>query len=70
MTQAAESALDFNTGIAEAYKLPTLSMSPPQPKTDDERAALKEVLTTSPRRLLHCFLGEEFTKCSAERGAS
>ena len=63
MTQAAEGALDFNTGIAEAYKLLNIfDEIKPDPATDDERAALKEVFTILTKILapLAPFLGEEF----------
>ena len=63
MTQAAEGPLDFNTGIAEVYKLlNTFDDIKPEPKTDDEKAALREVLTILSRTLapLAPFLGEEF----------
>jgi leucyl-tRNA synthetase len=63
MTQAAESALDFNTGIAEVYKLLNIfDEIKPDPKSDDERAALKEVFTILSKTLapLAPFLGEEF----------
>ena len=63
MTQAAEGALDFNTGIAEVYKLlNAFDEIKPDPKTDDEKAALQEVLTILCRTLapLAPFLGEEF----------
>src|SRR5262245_65528112 len=63
MTQAAEGGLDFNTGIAEVYKLlNAIDEIKPEPKTDDERAALKEVLTLLAKTLapLAPFLGEEF----------
>ena len=63
MTQAAESALDFNTGIAEIYKLlNAFDEIRPDPTTDDEKAALKEVLTVLCRTLapLAPFIGEEF----------
>ena len=63
MTQAAERELDFNTGIAEVYKLlNAFDELKPDPKTDEEKAALKEVLTILSRMLapLAPFIGEEF----------
>jgi leucyl-tRNA synthetase len=63
MTHAAEGALDFNTGIAEIYKLlNTWDEIKPEPQSNDEKAALNEVLTILTRTIapLAPFLGEEF----------
>ncbi len=63
MTQAAEGPLDFNTAIAEIYKLINLVDDvKPDPKSDDEKAAIREVLgiTAALVAPLAPFLGEEF----------
>src|SRR5678815_4291578 len=63
MTHAAETELDFNTGIAEIYKLlNTWDEIKPEPQSNDEKAALNEVLTILTRTIapLAPFLGEEF----------
>jgi leucyl-tRNA synthetase len=63
MTQAAEKELDFNTAIAEVYKLlNAFDEIKPDPKTDEEKAAIAEVLRVLARTLapLAPFLGEEF----------
>jgi leucyl-tRNA synthetase len=63
MTQAAEGDLDFNTGIAEVYKLlNAFDEIRPDPKTEGDRAALREVLTVLCRAIapLAPFIGEEF----------
>jgi leucyl-tRNA synthetase len=55
--------MDYNTGIAEVYKLLNVfDELKPDPKTDDERAAVKEILTVLSKTLapLAPFLGEEF----------
>ena len=73
MTQAAERALDFNTGIAEVYKLlNAFDEIKPDPKTDDEKAAMKEVLTILAGRWRRSrrFSARSFTRCSAGPEAS
>jgi leucyl-tRNA synthetase len=63
MTQAAEGVLDFNTGIAEVYKLlNTYDEMKPEASSADEKAALKEVLTILYKTIapLAPFVGEEF----------
>ncbi len=63
MTQAAEGPLDFNTAIAELYKLLNVfDAAKVDPKTDEERAALHEVLLVLAKTIapLAPFLGEEF----------
>jgi leucyl-tRNA synthetase len=63
MTQAAEGPLDFNTAIAEVYKLVNaFDDLKPDPKTDDEKAAIREVLEIGAPLIapLAPFLAEEF----------
>jgi leucyl-tRNA synthetase len=63
MTTAAEQPLDFNTAIAEIYKLlNAVDAAKPDPKSDDEKGALREVLEILAKVLapLAPFLGEEF----------
>ena len=63
MTAAAEQPLDFNTAIAEVYKLlNTADGLKLDPKSDDEKGAVNEVLTILAKVLapLAPFLGEEF----------
>jgi leucyl-tRNA synthetase len=63
MTTAAEQPLDFNTAIAEIYKLlNAIDAARPDPKSDDEKGALREVLEILAKVLapLAPFLGEEF----------
>jgi leucyl-tRNA synthetase len=63
MTQASEQPLDYNTAIAEIYKLlNAIDSVKPDPETDDERAALREVLEVLAKVVapLAPFLGEEF----------
>ncbi|HEX7896262.1 MAG TPA: class I tRNA ligase family protein, partial [Planctomycetota bacterium] len=63
MTQAAEGPLDFNTAIAEIYKLVNAYDDlKPDPKSDDEKAAIREVLEIGARLIapLAPFLAEEF----------
>jgi leucyl-tRNA synthetase len=63
MTAAAERPLDFNTAIAEIYKLINLfDSAKPDPKTQDERASIREVLEILAKVVapLAPFLGEEF----------
>jgi leucyl-tRNA synthetase len=63
MTAAAEGPLDFNTAIAEVYKLlNAVDAAKPDPKTDEERAALHEVLLLAAKAIapLAPVLGEEF----------
>ena len=63
MTTAAEQPLDFNTAIAEIYKLlNAIDAAKPDPKTDDEKAAIREVLEITAKVVapLAPFLGEEF----------
>ncbi|RPH40218.1 MAG: leucine--tRNA ligase, partial [Planctomycetota bacterium] len=63
MTSAAEQPLDFNTAIAEIYKLlNAIDASKPDAKTDDEKASIREVLEITAKVVapLAPFLGEEF----------
>jgi leucyl-tRNA synthetase len=63
MTRAADGPLDFNTAIAEVYKLVNaIDDAKPDPKTDDEKAALRETLEIGAKIIapLAPFLGEEF----------
>jgi leucyl-tRNA synthetase len=72
MTQAAEGALDFNTGIAEVYKLlNAFDEIRPEPKSKEEKAAIAEVLMVLSRTLapLAPFLGEEFHEMLGGKGS-
>jgi leucyl-tRNA synthetase len=63
MTAAAEQPLDFNTAIAEVYKLHNAADGLKlDPKTDDEKGAVREVLTILAKVLapMAPFIGEEF----------
>jgi leucyl-tRNA synthetase len=63
MTQASEQPLDYNTAIAEIYKLlNAVDAAKIDPQTDDERAAIREVLEITGKVVapLAPFLGEEF----------
>src|SRR5262249_13198255 len=63
MTAAAEQPLDFNTAIAEVYKLLNAADSlKPDPKTDAEKGAVHEVLMILAKVLapMAPFIGEEF----------
>ncbi len=63
MTDACEGELDFNTAIARGYELLNeIDRVRPDPKTDDERAALRDVLEILARVLapMAPFLAEEF----------
>jgi leucyl-tRNA synthetase len=72
MTQAAEGALDFNTGIAEVYKLlNTYDDLKPEAKSGHEKAALHEVLTLLCKTIapLAPFIGEEFYDMLGGKGS-
>jgi leucyl-tRNA synthetase len=72
MTAAAEQPLDFNTAIAEIYKLlNAIDAAKPDPKSDDEKAAMREVLEIAAKVLapLAPFLGEEFHEMLGGQGS-
>ncbi|HLF93864.1 MAG TPA: leucine--tRNA ligase [Planctomycetota bacterium] len=72
MTDACESGLDFNTAIATVYKLlNAFDAAKPEPKSDDERRATREVLGILSHVLapLAPFLGEEFHEMLGGQGS-
>jgi leucyl-tRNA synthetase len=72
MTAAAEQPLDFNTAIAEVYKLLNLfDSAKPNPKSEEERGAIREVLEIAAKVLapLAPFLGEEFFEMLGGKGS-
>jgi leucyl-tRNA synthetase len=72
MTSAAERPLDFNTAIAEIYKLLNLfDSTKPDPKSEDERASVREVLEILAKVVapLAPFLGEEFYEMLGGKGS-
>jgi leucyl-tRNA synthetase len=72
MTAAAEQPLDFNTAIAEIYKLLNIiDSTKPDPKSDDEKAALREVLEIAAKAVapMAPFLGEEFHEMLGGQGS-
>jgi hypothetical protein len=71
MTAAAEQPLDFNTAIAEIYKLlNVIDAAKVDPKTDDEKRALREVLEITAKVLapMAPFLGEEYPRDARRPG--
>jgi leucyl-tRNA synthetase len=72
MSAAAERPLDFNTGIAEIYKLLNIfDSAKTDPKAEDERAAVREVLEILDKVIapLAPFLGEEFHEMLGGKGS-
>lgn len=72
MTAASERPLDFNTAIAEVYKLlNAIDAAKVDPGTDDEKAAMREVLEITAKVLapLAPFLGEEFHEMLGGQGS-
>jgi len=71
MTDASERGLDYNTAIADVYKLLNeFDAVKPDPKSEDERAALREVLEILAKVVapLAPFLGEEFFEMLGGKG--
>jgi leucyl-tRNA synthetase len=72
MTQASEKPLDFNNPISEIFKLlSAFDAAKVDPKTDAERAALREVLEITAKVIapLAPFLGEEFHEMLGGQGS-
>src|SRR6185503_9649407 len=72
MTHASDGPLDYNTAIAEIYKLlNAIDAAKLDPKADDERAAIREVLEIAAKVVapLAPILGEEFHEMLGGQGS-
>ena len=72
MTDASERGLDYNTAIADVYKLLNeVDAAKPDPKSEDERASIREVLEIAAKVIapLAPFLGEEFHEMLGGKGS-